>query len=114
MKIAPQAINFRKVKVGKSSGLRAVAIVNSRTNKGAAAITTVALESQIGGTPATGFMIDAAKSTCHEGSTIALGKGCKVFLSFAPVKSGGAQDALVLDGNFDNSGQLVSLVGDGK
>jgi hypothetical protein len=112
--IKPPGINFRKVRVGKSSGLKAVSLINPRKNKGALTIAAVALQSQISGFAPTGFTIQSARSTCFGGSSIALGKGCKVFLTFAPVKSGTAIDSVVITGNFDNSGQPVALVGVGK
>jgi hypothetical protein len=107
-------VRFPKVKVGKSSGRRAANLVNPRTNKGTAIITGVALQSQISPPPPVGFAIQSKGTTCVSGTLIKPGKGCKVFVTFAPMGIGPAIDALVITGNFKNSGQPVALVGVGK
>jgi len=114
VKIAPARISFSKVKVGKSSGAKVVSLVNPPKNKGAVMIMGVALQSQLNASAPTGFVIQTARSTCAAGSSIALGKGCKVFLTFMPLKTGAATDRLLITGNFDNSGEGAALSGVGK
>jgi hypothetical protein len=114
VRIAPPGIVFRGVRVGKSSGFRAVALVNPATNKGPATITGIALQSQLSSLAPTGFVIQTARSTCAAGSAIARGKRCRILMSFAPVKGGTALDSLVITGNFFNSGQPVALIGTGR
>jgi hypothetical protein len=114
VRIGPPGINFRKVRLGKSSGLRTVALVNPHTNKGPATITAIALQSQISAQAPTGFAVQISRSTCAGGGSIALGKGCKIFVTFAPVGDGTVIDSLVITGNFSNSGQPVALIGTGK
>ncbi len=112
--ITPPGLNFRTIRIGKSSGRRYVTLANPRKNKGAVTIAGVALQSQISSFPPTGFAIQTSKTTCVAGASIALKKSCKVFLTFTPLKSGTALDSLVITGNFNNSGNPVALVGVGK
>jgi hypothetical protein len=114
VKIAPVGIHFDKIKVGKSSGLHAITITNPRVNKSAVIITEIALQSQISELAPTGFAIQSAKSTCTVGGELALGKACRIYLSFTPQGVGPAIDNVLISGNFENSGQRVALAGTGR
>jgi hypothetical protein len=112
--IGPPGVGFPKIKVGKSSGLRTIRIVNPRKNRGPATISGIGLESQQDDEPTTGFTIQTAKSTCSVGDSIALGKECLIRVTFAPLRTGPVVDGLVVTGNFDNSGFRIGLAGTGK
>jgi hypothetical protein len=112
--IGPPGVGFPKIKVGKSSGLRTIRIVNPRKNRGPATISGIGLESQQDDEPTTGFTIQTAKSTCSVGDSIALGKECLIRVTFAPLRTGPVVDGLVVTGTFDNSGFRIGLAGTGK
>jgi hypothetical protein len=114
VKIGPPGVGFGRVWVGRRSGLKAVGLVNPRSNKGPATITGIALRSQINQSAPTGFAIQTGRSTCAAGSSIALGKGCRVFMTFTPLIKGNVIDGLVITGNFSNSGHPVALIGTGR
>jgi hypothetical protein len=73
----------------------------------------IVLESHLNGIAATGFAIDTAKSTCTAGGSLAIGKACRIYLTFTPTGAGPAIDNVLLSGNFENSGQRVALAGTG-
>jgi len=100
--------------MGRTSGLRTIRITNPRKNLGPAIITGIALQSQEEDTPATGFAIQTAKSTCSVGGTIPLGKACLIRMTFTPKQVGTVDDTLVITGNFGNSGERIGLVGTGR
>ena len=112
--IAPAGISFPRIKMGRTSGLRTIRITNPRKNLGPAIITGIALQSQEEDTPATGFTIQTAKSTCSVGGMIPLGKACLIRMTFTPKQVGTVDDTLVITGNFGNSGERIGLVGTGR
>ncbi len=114
VRMAPPGLNFRKVRVGRTSTARAVRLINPRKNNASATIAQIRLQSQISSMPPTGFAIQSARSTCGAGSSIGAGKRCRVVLKFTPQTIGTAVDSLIITGNFANSGQPVALVGVGR
>lgn len=78
------ANKFGRVKVGRTSAERLVRLANPARNKSPVMITSLGLESQMMSEPATGFSIDATRSSCHAGDSIARGKSCTVYIAFAP------------------------------
>ncbi len=114
VKIAPPGLNFRKVRVGRSSVAQAVRVFNPRANQAPAVVNGIALQSQISVLPPTGFTIDSLRSTCVDESPLAPGKQCRIVLKFAPLAVGPVIDSLVITGNFANSGEPVALVGVGR
>jgi len=113
VRIAPHNVAFPKIRVGKESGFRLFVLANPRTNKGPATISQLALQSSLDAMP-TGVLLDDSRSTCHVGTSIALGKTCKVFLRFMPLAPGGIVDSLVLGGNFTNSENPIFISGFGR
>ncbi len=113
LKMLPVRMNFRGVRVGKTSAPKLVQVINPKRNQGAVTITGVVLASHISGTPS-GFAIDLAKSSCAMGGSIARGKKCRVAITFAPLNGGAKTDSLLITGNVSNSGQPVSLAGVGR
>jgi hypothetical protein len=116
VKIAPLGRNFRKVKVAKVSGAKVVTVRNLRkkTGNGTVTITSVQLQTQLSQLPPVGFSIEAKRTTCITGKTIATGKNCKVYIRFTPLNTGPVIDSLIITGNFVNSGQPVALNGTGR
>jgi len=116
VRILPSGLNFRKVKVGRSSGILTARAVNPRTktNKSTVTITGVQLQSEISQFPPTGYAIQTKNTTCISGATLAAGKTCYVRVKFTPLMTGKALDSLVITGTFINSGQPVALVGIGR
>ena len=117
VRILPGGLNFRNVRVGRTSGVLSARVVNPRTktNKGAVTITGVQLQSQISQFPPTGFAIQAKNTTCVSGASLPAGKICYVRVRFTPLATGKSLDALIITGTFIESGQLpVALTGIGK
>ena len=65
------------------------------------------------GGPPCGFGIDALKSTCVAGGSIAAGKSCKVAILFSPAAKGEWAAALQITGNMTNPGS-IGLSGAGR
>jgi len=108
LKIAPPSINFGRPQVSQTSAVRFVTVANPARNKVAAMITGIDLPS------GSGFAIDTARSTCTAGMSLARGKSCRVAITFTPPGGGAFSDNLAVTGNFNNSGQLVGLLGTGR
>jgi len=111
--LAPSLLNFGKVKVGSTSAVKFVNVVNPHKNKGAATISGIELRSQMIGYNS-GFAIDASKSTCAVGTALARGKKCRVAITFTPPSVGIEADNLMITGNVTNSGAPIELLGMGK
>ncbi len=112
LNLSPAAgINFGRIKVGQTSGVRFVEVANK--NKGSAMPAAIELRSMVLGY-VSGFVIDEVKSTCKVGAAIARGKSCKVAITFTPPGLGAYADNVLLTGNLTNSGQPVGLSGTGK
>lgn len=111
--LAPMHLNFGKVKVGRTSPVKFVNVVNPPKNKGAATINGVGLRSQMMGS-SSGFTIEGSMSTCAMGTVLARGKRCRIALTFTPPAVGIESDNLMITGNVTNSGQPIELLGIGK
>ena len=111
--MGPPQINFGRVKVGSTSRVRFVDVVNRGRNQGTATISGIQMRSQLMGV-ASGFVIDGSKSTCAMGTALARGKRCRVAITFTPPSEGIESDNLVISGNVTNSGQAIGMVGIGK
>jgi hypothetical protein len=70
---------------------------------------------QLSGLSATApFAVDAAKSTCVVGGSLAPKQRCKVAVDFKPVAKGKAAGTLTITDNATNSPQELALHGQGK
>jgi hypothetical protein len=98
------ALNFGKVKVGKSK-TKVMTVTNTAKKKGGATITfnggSIAGSSEFGGsTNCTGLVGPKGK--------------CKVMVLFAPTSAGGASATITVNSNASNSPTSFSVTGTGK
>ena len=103
---SPQAISFGRHKLGTTSAIRMVTIVNPRVNKAPLLIDGLSMT-------AGQFAIDAARTTCVNGLSLARGKSCHVGLQFAPTSSGAQSTTLVVTDSSSNGPHQVVLKGTG-
>jgi len=100
--LTPTSLTFAKTKVGETSKAKDVKLEN--TGSGTLNITSIV---------ATGdFAIAVSKKPC--GSTLAVGKSCKIAVTFTPEQTGTLTGDVIITDNAVNSPQEVPLTGTGK
>jgi uncharacterized membrane protein len=100
--LTPTSLTFAKTKVGETSKAKDVKLEN--TGSGTLNIASIV---------ATGdFAIAVSKKPC--GSTLAVGKSCKIAVTFTPEQTGTLTGDVIITDNAVNSPQEVPLTGTGK
>jgi hypothetical protein len=103
---SPKTILFGRHKLGTTSAIRLVTIVNPLVNKSPLLIDGLSIT--------TGqFVIDAARTTCVDGLSLARGKNCHVGVQFAPTSSGVQSNTLVVTDSSSNGPHQILLKGTG-
>jgi Pro-kumamolisin, activation domain/Abnormal spindle-like microcephaly-assoc'd, ASPM-SPD-2-Hydin len=100
--LSPTSLTFSTVAVGNTSTAKPVTVTNSGT-------TTLDISSI-----ATTGAFGQAASTKPCGSTLAVGKNCKIEVTFTPTQVGANTGTLSISDNAANSPQTVSLSGTGS
>jgi hypothetical protein len=119
-----EELKFPTRKVNTVSGVKFVTVSNPKKNKAAITISSIQLGSltaPVGcwgegagqGPPACGFGIDAPKTTCQAGGSIAADKSCRVAIWFSPSAKGEWTASLLITGNMSNPG-AIGLTGAGR
>lgn len=101
--VRPSKLRFPRVRVGRTSGAKAVVVKNT-AKKGGSPVTFVGIS-----TSRTEFQI---KSTTCMG-TLAAGKACRIRITFTPSDLGPVTGTLTIDDNAQNGSQTVPLSGTG-
>ncbi|MGA9355161.1 MAG: choice-of-anchor tandem repeat GloVer-containing protein [Terriglobales bacterium] len=100
VRLQPSSLIFGAQVVGTTSASKTVIVTNTGTS-------TLDIDSIV---PSTNFAVSS--TTC--GSTLIVGKSCKVFVTFTPTAVGSLTGTLTLTDNATNSPQNVQLSGTGE
>ncbi len=112
VRASPQTISFGRHKLGTASATRLATIINPKVNK--APLTIGRLSMTTGSMTAGQFLIDAARTTCVNGMSLARGKTCRIGVQFAPSATGPQTAMLVVSDNSSNGPHQVLLKGSGR
>jgi subtilase family serine protease len=100
--LSPTSLTFSKVSLGSTSAAKAVTLTNNGT--ATLNISNVATSGDFG--------LTTSAKPC--GSTLAVGKNCKIEITFTPTQVGARTGTLSIYDNAANSPQTVSLSGTGE
>ncbi len=103
---APGAINFHRLKIGITMGPKFVTISNRRGSRAPITIDNFVLAA------GADFVIQTARSTCHERITLLPGRGCKLAVTFTPTARGLRRDTLIIHAGA--AGKTIRLLGIGN
>jgi predicted outer membrane repeat protein len=105
LNFSPKSITFKSQKFGTTSKPKMLELSNPKSNNGEVVINGISF-----GTSE--FAVAAGSSTC--GSSIRVGRKCKIGVVFKPEANGPQPDTLTISDNASNSPQQVTLSGIGK
>jgi hypothetical protein len=105
--LSPQTLSFGVHKLGTTSATRMVTIVNPLASKAPLVIDGLPMM-------AGPFLIDATKTTCSDGISLARGKSCKIGFQFAPTFDGRQTMSFGIGDNASNGPNKILLEGTGK
>jgi parallel beta-helix repeat protein len=108
LQVTPHTLHFEKTAIGQTSKSERVELCNPRSNRQDAPIL-------IEGAAVSGpFVVDAARSTCHAGTSLNANAKCQFALSYVPTASIGQIGTFTINNNSVAGPTVVVLRGKGK